>query len=77
MICRSLTRRLEHLETEFLPVAGETKIIRVDFVERDGTGSDHKDFTINLSAPNPQRTRPWRRNSYRYSLLTPASGLRM
>jgi hypothetical protein len=31
MIGRSLTRRLEHLETEFLPVAGETKIIRVDF----------------------------------------------
>ena len=53
MIGRSLTRRLEHLETEFLPVAGETKIIRVDFVERDGKVSDHKDFTINLSVRIP------------------------
>jgi hypothetical protein len=63
MIGRSLARRLEHLETEFLPIAGETKIIRVDFVERDGTVSDHKDFTV--PAPPPKepspRVRPWRR----------------
>jgi hypothetical protein len=61
MIGRSLTRRLEHLEAAFLPVAGETKILRVEFVERDGTVSNHKDFTINLPAPQPRRTRPWRR----------------
>jgi hypothetical protein len=38
-------------EAEFLPVAGETKIIRVDFVERDGTVADHRDFIVNLTAP--------------------------
>jgi hypothetical protein len=59
MIGRSLTRRLEHLKTRLLPVVSETKIIRVDFVERDGTVSDHKDFTVNVTAANnpSQRTR--------------------
>jgi hypothetical protein len=62
MIGRSLTRRLEHLEAAFLPVAGETKIIRVDFVERDGTVSDHKDFTVAATPPNEPSpwARPWR-----------------
>jgi hypothetical protein len=52
MINRTLARRLEDLEAEFLPVAGETKIIRVNFVERDGTVVDHSDFTVNGTAPN-------------------------
>jgi hypothetical protein len=61
MIGRTLARRLEDLEAELLPVVGETKTIRVDFVEPDGTITIHMDFTINLPAPQPQRTRSWRR----------------
>lgn len=61
MITRTLARRLEDLEAELLPVAGEAKIIRVNFVERDGTVVEHRDFTVNGTAPKPLRTRPWRR----------------
>jgi hypothetical protein len=61
MIGRILARRLEDLEAELPPVAGETTTIRVDFVERDGTFVDHMDFTIKPAAPQPRRTRPWRR----------------
>ena len=55
MIGRTLARRLEDLEAEFLPVAGETTIIRVDFVERDGTVVDHMDFTVSGTAPTRQK----------------------
>jgi hypothetical protein len=58
---RTLARRLEDLEAELLPVAGETITIGVDFVERDGTVTDHMDFTINTPAQQPRRIRPWRR----------------
>ena len=58
---RTLARRLEDLEAELLPVVGETKTIRVDFVETDGTVTSHMDFTINLPGPQPLRPRPWRR----------------
>ena len=61
MIGRTLTRRLEDLEAELLPVPGETKTIRVNFVERDGTVTDHMDFTVSAPAPQPRRTRSWRR----------------
>jgi hypothetical protein len=61
MINRTLARRLEDLEADFLPVLGEPTILRVDFVERDGTVTNHIDFTINPPAPQPRRTRPWRR----------------
>jgi hypothetical protein len=61
MIRRTLARRLEDLEAEFLPVAGETTILRIDFVERDGTVVDHKEFSVSTPAPPPLRTRPWRR----------------
>jgi hypothetical protein len=37
MVNRTLARRLEDLEAELLPVAGETITIRIDFVEPDGT----------------------------------------
>jgi hypothetical protein len=63
MINRTLARRLEDLEAEFGPVAGETKIIRVNFVERDGTVVDHMEFTVTGTAPNnpSRRARRWRR----------------
>jgi hypothetical protein len=65
MMNRTLARRLEDLEAEFLPTAGEKKIIRVSFVERDGTVVDHRDITVNGTAPNNPsrraRARPWRR----------------
>ena len=58
---RTLARRLEDLEAELLPVVGETKTIRVDFVEPDGMVTSHMDFTVSLPAPQPLRPRPWRR----------------
>ena len=60
---RTLARRLEDLEAELLPVAGETKILRVNFVERDGTVVDHMDFTVNAPAPasHGPRARRYRR----------------
>jgi hypothetical protein len=51
IISRTRARRLEDLEAEFLPVASETTILRIDFVERDGTVVDHKEFTVNSPAP--------------------------
>jgi hypothetical protein len=63
MINRTLARRLEDLEAELLPVSGETKILRLNFVERDGTVTDHMDFMVNGTAPNnpSRRARPPRR----------------
>jgi hypothetical protein len=61
MIIGTPARRLEDLEADSLPAASETKIIRVNSVERDGTAADHMDFTISLPAPQPLRTRTWRR----------------
>jgi hypothetical protein len=58
---RTLARRLKDLEAELLPVVGETKTIRVDFVEPDGTVTSHMAFTINLPGPQPQRIRSWRK----------------
>jgi hypothetical protein len=58
MIRRTVARRLKDLETELLPVAGETITIHVDFVERDGTVVEHRDFTVNGTSPNnPARGR--------------------
>lgn len=57
MANRTLTRRLEDLEAELLPVAGETITIRIDFVERDGTVVDHMDFTMNRTAPTSRGPR--------------------
>jgi hypothetical protein len=61
MINRTLARRLEDLEAEFLPVASETTILRVDFVERDGTVVDHMDIPVKTPAPTSKgpRARPW------------------
>jgi hypothetical protein len=61
MIGRGMARRLEDLEAELLPAVGEPTILRVDFVERDGTVVDHKEFTVNAPAPKPLGSRPWRR----------------
>ena len=61
MANRTLARRLEDLEAEFLPVAGETMTIRVDFVERDGTVVDHMDFTVDGTAPTRKGPRARRR----------------
>jgi hypothetical protein len=61
MTNRTLARRLEDLEAEFLPVVAEPTVLRVDFVERGGTVVDYKEFTIKAAAPQPRRTRPWRR----------------
>jgi hypothetical protein len=54
---------LEDLEAEFLPVVGEPTILRVDFVERDGTAikvTSHMDVTIKPPVPQPRRARQWR-----------------
>lgn len=48
---RALARRLEDLEAELLPVTGEPIIMRVDFVERDGTVVEHKEFTVRAPPP--------------------------
>jgi hypothetical protein len=61
MVNRTLARRLEDLEAELLPDAGETTILRIDFVERDGTVVDHKDFTVNAPAPTSNGPRARRR----------------
>ena len=63
MIGRSLTRRLEHLETRLLLVAGEPMVITVDFVDVNGTVVDHKEFVVAAPPPNEPSpwTRPWRR----------------
>jgi hypothetical protein len=58
MIGRSLTRRLEHLETHLLPAAGKRTVITVDYVDANGTVVDHKDFTV--KAPPPNETQPAR-----------------
>ena len=42
MIGRSLSRRLEHLETRLLPVAGEPTVITLDFVDTNGIGQGWK-----------------------------------
>jgi hypothetical protein len=62
MIGRSLTRRLEELESRIQPVVGEPMVIAVDFVAADGTVVDHKDITVHAPAPKRpgQRLRPWR-----------------
>src|SRR5580658_9464814 len=51
MIGRSLTRRLEELESRIRPVVGEPMVMAVDFVDADGTVVDHKDFTVHAPAP--------------------------
>jgi hypothetical protein len=61
MINRTLARRLEDLEAELLPVAGETITIRIDFVEPDGTVVSHRDFTVNAPAPTGHGPRARRR----------------
>jgi hypothetical protein len=61
VISRTLTRRLEHLETRLLPVAGEPAVITVDFVDANGIVVDHKDFVVAAppsNEPSP-RGRPW------------------
>jgi len=60
MIGRSLTRRLEHLETHLLPVADKPTVISLDFVDANGTVVDHKDFTVAALPPNEPgpRARP-------------------
>ena len=69
MISRSLTRRLEHLESRFEPVgepAGEPTIINVNFVDKDLKVVDQMQMTV-AAPPNDDgwRARAWRR-SYRY-----------
>jgi len=60
-----LTRRLEHLETRLLPVAGEPTVIALDFVDTNGTVVDHKEFTVAAPPPNEHgpRARPWWRRA--------------
>ena len=63
MISRSLARRLEALEVCLAPAtAGEPLLIRIEFVEGDGTVVDHMDVTV-PAAPKPPgwRSHPWRR----------------
>lgn len=51
MINRTLARRLQDLEAEFLPVVREPMILRIDLVERDGAVVDHKEFTGERAGP--------------------------
>jgi hypothetical protein len=55
MIGRSLTRRLEHLETHLVPVVGEPTVITVEFVDAKGAVVDHKDFTVAALPPSRLR----------------------
>jgi hypothetical protein len=69
MISRSLTRRLEHLESRFEPVgepAGEPTIINVNFVDKDLNVVDQMQMTIAAPANDAGwRARAWRRRRSR------------
>jgi hypothetical protein len=70
MINRTLARRLEDLEAELLTVAGETITIRVDFVERDGTVTDHMEFHGERAGPD----RLWPTDAPTTRMNAPAQG---
>ena len=61
MISKRLTRRVEDLESDLLAAVGEPLVVRLNFVDRDGTVVDHRDFTVNAPAPRDPHGRPWRR----------------
>lgn len=62
MIGRSLTRRLQSLESRFGP-AGERQVITIEFVDKDRKAVERLDMTLASPAPNGpgQRTRRWQR----------------
>jgi hypothetical protein len=74
MIGRSLTRRLEHLETRLLLVAGEPMVITVDFVDANGTVVGSKDFTV--KSPPSERTQRVGATMAAMTNLGPPRGLR-
>ncbi len=61
MISRTLARRLEELELRIRAEVSEPIILRLAFVEGDGTVVGHREFT--LSAPAPSR--PFKRKRAR------------
>jgi hypothetical protein len=61
MISKRLTRRVEDLESLLLTAVGEPLVVRLNFVDRDGTVVDRRDFTVNAPAPRDPQARPWRR----------------
>jgi hypothetical protein len=63
MIGRSLTRRLEDLETQLLPAVGQRRIFIIDFVDSGGKVVNSREITFAAPPPNEpsQRARPWRR----------------
>jgi hypothetical protein len=56
MISRRFTRRLERLETRFLP-AGEPLVIQVYFVSPDASRTDGPRFTIPRGGGRPGQYR--------------------
>jgi hypothetical protein len=61
MISKSLNRRLKELESLIQPAVTEPIVIRLDYVDGDGTVVDHEDFIVNAPPPKVARTHPWRR----------------
>ena len=64
MINKSLTRRLEHLESRFEPAGepvGEPLIINMSFVDKDGRVVSQMQMTVPPCPNQPfRRARPWR-----------------
>ena len=61
MISRRLARRLEALESRMRPVDAEPLVIRLNFVDGDGTVTDHKYLSVNPPDPKYHGFFPWRR----------------
>jgi hypothetical protein len=59
---RGLIRRLEELETRFVPVTGEPRHISIQYVDRDGTVVDTRVVEVPpiIPAAAPRRLRSWR-----------------
>lgn len=52
MISRNLARRLENLESGFVP-AGEAQVFTIDFVDSDGKVVDRKEITWGARSRTP------------------------
>jgi hypothetical protein len=59
---RGLIRRLEELETRFVPVTGEPRYITIQYVEKGGNVVDTRVVELPpiMPDPAPRRPRSWR-----------------
>jgi hypothetical protein len=60
MISRSLTRRLEDLESRIRPVNAEPMVIDLQYIDCDGNVVDHNYITLDMSTPKYRGLCPWR-----------------